>query len=215
MANIINKKSSNQALFEFIHQAHFTTKGVCKNKDLIEILGHFSNPHQRLKIIHIGGTNGKGSTCHFVASVLKQASAKVGLFLSPAMLSFYDRIQINHHPIAPDVFRKLFFQLLPFIKKYQLHFFEIYLLIALLHFANEEVDYAIIEVGIGGRYDPTNIVQPIITAITNIGKDHREILGPSHQAIAFNKIGIQKAGIPLYLGNSFGFNVPQFIKLAR
>jgi dihydrofolate synthase/folylpolyglutamate synthase len=162
----------------------------------------FSNPHTKFKSIHIAGTNGKGSTAHTIAAVLQSAGYKVGLYTSPHMLDFRERIRVNGQPIAKEL-------VIDFIERYQ-HinadvdpsFFELTTIMAFEHFARENVDYAVIETGLGGRLDTTNIITPELSIITNISLDHIALLGDSIEKIATEKAGIIKPGVPVVIGES-------------
>lgn len=165
---------------------------------------YFGNPHSKFKSIHIAGTNGKGSTSHNLASILQQQGYKVGLYTSPHLADFRERIRINGDMIpAEDV--------VGFVERwknadYPGHpsFFELTMMMAFDWFAKEKVDYAVIEVGMGGRLDSTNIITPIGCIITNISFDHTQFLGDTLEKIASEKAGIMKKGIPVVVGNAEG-----------
>ena len=159
-----------------------------------------NNPHKNLNVVHIAGTNGKGSTSSMVASILESAGYRVGLYTSPHLLRFNERISVNNECISNN-------EIISFIDAYKEDidrisstFFETTTAMALTHFANKKVDFAVIEVGLGGRLDSTNVVVPKVTAITPISLDHREILGGDLLSIANEKGGIIKKNIPLILG---------------
>ena len=159
-----------------------------------------NNPHKNLNVVHIAGTNGKGSTSSMVASILESAGYRVGLYTSPHLLRFNERISVNNECISNN-------EIISFIDTYKEDidrisstFFETTTAMALTHFANKKVDFAVIEVGLGGRLDSTNVVVPKVTAITPISLDHREILGGDLLSIANEKGGIIKKNIPLILG---------------
>lgn len=154
--------------------------------------------------IHIGGTNGKGSVCAMLESGFRAVGMKTGCYISPHLIRWNERIQINGQPIADGDFRELLNEALTLSDEtpsIPMSCFEILTVAALAHFAREAVDIAIIEVGIGGRLDATNIITPKVAAITTIGFDHEEILGETLEAIAAEKAGIAKDGIPLVLGD--------------
>jgi dihydrofolate synthase/folylpolyglutamate synthase len=161
-------------------------------KRLCEIHNH---PELAFPTIHVAGTNGKGSVCTKIASALQQAGWKVGLYTSPHISTFRERIRINGEPISEVDISELFAQV-----KWNASFFEIATLIAFLYFRNEEVDVAVIETGLGGTWDATNVVMPLVSIITSIGLDHTELLGNSLDQIALEKAGIIKKGIPVVLG---------------
>lgn len=162
----------------------------------------FGNPHTKFKSIHVGGTNGKGSTAHTLAAVLQSAGYKVGLYTSPHLLDFRERIRVNGEPISKEL-------VVDFIERYQ-HvdanvdpsFFELTTIMAFEHFAREKVDYAVIEVGLGGRLDTTNIITPELCVITNISLDHIALLGDTEEKIAAEKAGIIKSNIPVVIGEA-------------
>ncbi len=171
---------------------------------MIALDNKLGNPHKKFKCIHIGGTNGKGSCSHTIASLLQEAGFKVGLFTSPHLKDFRERIRVNGEMI-PKQF------VIEFIEKHQAFFDEIYpsffevsFGMAMDFFAKEEIDYAVIEVGLGGRLDSTNIITPILSVITNISLDHMNILGDTELDIAREKAGIIKQAIPVVIGESKG-----------
>jgi dihydrofolate synthase/folylpolyglutamate synthase len=161
---------------------------------------YFKHPHQQFKSIHVAGTNGKGSVSHYLASVLQSAGFKVGLYTSPHLRDFRERIKINGQPI-PEAevvdfvadHKQLFTEIRP-------SFFEMTVAMAFDYFARQKVDYAIVEVGLGGRLDSTNIISPLLSVITNISLDHTNLLGDSVEKIAVEKAGIIKKGIPVVVG---------------
>ncbi len=170
--------------------------GLANISRLMERLG---NPHTTFKSIHIGGTNGKGSTSHMLAAVYQAAGYKVGLYTSPHLKSFTERIRLNGQPI-PEA------DVVAFVDQHQAQiveigcsFFEVTVAMAFDYFARMQVDLAIIEVGLGGRLDSTNIITPVLSLITNIGLDHQEILGDTLEAIAEEKAGIIKPGVPVVI----------------
>ena len=161
---------------------------------------YFNHPHTRFKTIHVAGTNGKGSVSHMLASILQEAGYKTGLYTSPHLKDFRERIKINGEMIREEY-------VIDFVKNHQaifnhLHpsFFEMTVAMAFQYFAEEEVDIAIIEVGLGGRLDSTNIIQPLASVITNISFDHMALLGDTLEAIAREKAGIIKANTPTIIG---------------
>lgn len=171
----------------------------------------FGNPHLKLKTVHVAGTNGKGSTAHSLAAVLQSAGYKVGLFTSPHLLDFRERIRVNGEMIPReevtafvDRFRELAEQAR--IERHPLEpsFFELTTVMAFDRFARCGVDYAVIEVGLGGRLDSTNIIVPILSVITNISFDHIAQLGNTLESIASEKAGIMKPGVPCVVGESEG-----------
>ena len=164
---------------------------------LSEYLG---NPEENLKFIHVAGTNGKGSTSHLLASVLQEAGYKVGLYTSPHLKDFRERIKINGIEISEDFVIEFITNHKNFFETNDLSFFEMTVGLAFDYFKKEKVDIAIIEVGMGGRLDSTNIITPLLSVITNIGKDHTQFLGNTLEAIATEKAGIIKNNIPVIIG---------------
>ncbi|HEU5397479.1 MAG TPA: Mur ligase family protein, partial [Verrucomicrobiae bacterium] len=159
------------------------------------------NPHERLRFIHVAGTNGKGSTCAMLESIYRAAGLRVGLFTSPHLVSFRERIQVDRQLIPePDVVR-LIAQLQPRLKEFAPDhhptFFEVVTVMALNYFAEQQCDLVIWETGLGGRMDATNIVTPLASVITNIALDHQQWLGETLEKIAFEKAGIIKPGVPV------------------
>ena len=157
-------------------------------------------PHKSFKCIHVAGTNGKGSTSHMLASVLQQAGYKVGLYTSPHLLDFRERIKVNGSMIPEQNVVDFVSIHKSYFKAKQLSFFEMTVGMAFSYFKQERVDYAIIEVGLGGRLDATNIITPILSLITNIGLDHTQFLGTTRSKIAREKAGIIKNGVPVVVG---------------
>ena len=157
-------------------------------------------PHKSFKCIHVAGTNGKGSTSHMLASVLQQAGYKVGLYTSPHLLDFRERIKVNGSMIPEQKVVDFVSIHKPYFEAQRLSFFEMTVGMAFSYFKQERVDYAIIEVGLGGRLDATNIITPILSVITNIGLDHTQFLGTTRPKIAREKAGIIKNGVPVVVG---------------
>ncbi|MCI2230388.1 bifunctional folylpolyglutamate synthase/dihydrofolate synthase [Polaribacter sp. MSW13] len=172
-------------------------------KDLTNILA-FSKalnfPEKKFKSIHVGGTNGKGSTSHMLSSILQEAGYKVGLYTSPHLKSFTERIRINGNEIPKIKVASFIKEHKDFLEKQKLSFFEMTVGMAFNYFANEKVDIAIIEVGLGGRLDSTNLISPEVSVITNIGLDHTQFLGESLPEIAYEKAGIIKKNTPVVIG---------------
>jgi len=172
-------------------------------KDLtntILLANHLRNPEQQLKCIHVAGTNGKGSTSHLLASVLQEAGYKVGLYTSPHLKDFRERIKINGKEISEDFICDFVSKNKAFFEENQLSFFEMTVGLAFEYFVKEQTDINIIEVGMGGRLDSTNIITPLLSIITNIGFDHTQFLGNTLESIAFEKAGIIKNNIPVVIG---------------
>jgi dihydrofolate synthase/folylpolyglutamate synthase len=164
------------------------------------LIAHLGNPHIELKCIHVAGTNGKGSTSHMLASVLQEAGYKVGLYTSPHLKDFRERIKIDGVEVTEEFVCEFINQNKTFFESQDISFFEMSVGMAFDYFAKEKIDIAIIEVGMGGRLDATNIIKPIVSVITNIGFDHTQFLGNTIEAIASEKAGIIKPNIPVVIG---------------
>lgn len=164
----------------------------------------FNNPHKSLKAIHIGGTNGKGSTSSLIASILQENGLRVGLFTSPHLVDFRERIRINGEMISKDAVTDFIKRFRDLKLDYKPSFFELTTIMAFEWFERNNVDVAVIEVGLGGRLDSTNILTPILSVITNISLDHTALLGNTREAIAREKAGIIKPNIPVIIGNAEG-----------
>jgi dihydrofolate synthase/folylpolyglutamate synthase len=172
-------------------------------KDLTNVnllANHLDNPQQKLKCIHVAGTNGKGSTSHMLASILQEAGYKVGLYTSPHLKDFRERIKINDIEISEAFVCEFIEQHKLFFEENDMSFFEMSVGLAFDYFVKEKVDIAIIEVGLGGRLDATNIITPLVSVITNIGIDHVQFLGNTLESIATEKAGIIKPKIPVVIG---------------
>lgn len=174
-------------------------------KDLSNILklaAHLKHPEKAFKSVHVGGTNGKGSTSHMLASILQEAGYKVGLYTSPHLKDFRERIKINGVILSEAFVINFIDENKCFLEANNLSFFEMTVGMAFCYFAKQNVDIAIVEVGLGGRLDSTNIIFPQVSVITNIGLDHTQFLGDTLEAIAFEKGGIIKPNIPVVIGES-------------
>jgi dihydrofolate synthase/folylpolyglutamate synthase len=172
-------------------------------KDLTNVhllMDYLEHPEEHLQCIHVAGTNGKGSSSHMLASVLQEAGYKVGLYTSPHLKDFRERIKINGMMIPEDFVCDFVNQHQSFFEANDMSFFEMSVGLAFDYFAKEKIDIAIIEVGMGGRLDATNIITPLVSVITNIGLDHTQFLGNTLVAIASEKAGIIKPNIPVVIG---------------
>jgi len=172
-------------------------------KDLFNIqklCDFLANPYKRFKSIHIAGTNGKGSVSHMLAAILQTAGYKTGLYTSPHLKDFRERIKIDGEMVSKEFIVDFTERIKPVSEKIEPSFFEITVAMAFEYFAAQEIDIAIIETGLGGRFDSTNIITPELSVITNIGWDHMNILGDSLEKIAFEKAGIIKQNIPIIVG---------------
>ena len=180
-----------------------------------KIMGFLSSPQKNIHCIHVAGSNGKGSTCSMLASILTEAGYKVGLFTSPHIKDFRERIRINGEQISEQ-------NVIDFVQKvkssqldFEPSFFEITFGMAVEYFANEKCDVCIIETGLGGRLDATNVVEPILSVITNISMEHTAMLGNTVEEIAFEKGGIIKKDVPIVLGEILPQLYPIFEELAK
>lgn len=168
----------------------------------IALSAFFKGPHKHFRSVHIAGTNGKGSVAHMLASVFQEAGYKTGLYTSPHLKDFRERIKINGEMIAKENVVEFVDRAKPAMDNIQPSFFELTMMMAFEHFRQEEVDIAIIETGMGGRLDSTNIITPEVSVITNIGLDHTTFLGKDLESIAGEKAGIIKQGIPVVIGRA-------------
>lgn len=173
------------------------------------------NPERRIKCIHVAGTNGKGSTSHMLASILHEAGYKVGLYTSPHLKDFRERIKINGQDITEDFVTDFINEHKTFFESNDMSFFEMTVGLAFDYFEKEKVDIAVIEVGMGGRLDATNIITPLVSVITNIGLDHTQFLGNTLDAIAFEKAGIIKPNVPVVIGEYTPETKPVFFDKAK
>jgi dihydrofolate synthase/folylpolyglutamate synthase len=192
-------------------------KSAFKGKldNIIAFSKHLGNPQQQFKSIHIAGTNGKGSTSHMIASVLQEAGYKTGLYTSPHLKDFRERIRINGKKISKKEVVDFITNHKPFLDTHELSFFEMTVAMALDYFAKKEVDIAVIETGLGGRLDSTNIITPLLSVITNIGFDHMDMLGDTLEKIAGEKAGIIKNNVPVVIGEYHEDTFPVFQEKAK
>ena len=187
-------------------------------KDLTNVhllVNHLDNPQKNLQCIHVAGTNGKGSTSHMLASILQEAKYKVGLYTSPHLKDFRERIKINGVEISEYFVCEFINKNKSFFEANDMSFFEMTVGLAFDYFAKEKIDIAVIEVGMGGRLDATNIITPLVSVITNIAFDHTQFLGNTLEAIAFEKAGIIKPGIPVVIGEYTPETKPVFLAKAK
>lgn len=176
---------------------------------------HLGHPEKKFKSIHVAGTNGKGSSSHMLASVLQEAGYKVGLYTSPHLKDFRERIRINGKPVSQGFVVDFIQRNKSFLSTNHLSFFEMTVGMAFDYFARKKIDIAIVEVGLGGRLDSTNIIVPEVSLITNIGMDHKEILGDTLGKIAFEKAGIIKPHVPVVVSEFQEETSPIFVSRAR
>lgn len=181
----------------------------------IELDKHFGHPHRRFKTIHIAGTNGKGSCSHTLAAILQAEGYKVGLYTSPHLVDFRERIRVNGKCVGKDYVVDFVEKERKFFEPLHPSFFELTTAMAFKYFAEQEVDYAVIEVGLGGRLDCTNIISPILSVITNISLDHTQFLGDTLAKIATEKAGIIKPGTPVVIGEYNNETRPVFERKAQ
>ena len=165
-------------------------------------MSYLGNPHKEFSSIHIAGTNGKGSTAHMITSVLMEAGYKVGLYTSPHLKDFSERIRINGLAIETTFVVSFVQEHKAYFLEAQLSFFELTVGMSFAYFKEQQIDFAVVEVGLGGRLDATNIISPILSVITNIGFDHTQFLGDTLEAIAGEKAGIIKKNIPVVIGET-------------
>ena len=181
----------------------------------LKLMAHLKKPQSSFKSVHVAGTNGKGSTSHMLASVLQDAGYKVGLYTSPHLKDFRERIKLNGKMIPEQKVVDFVENHRSFFEENQLSFFEMTVGLAFDYFKNEKVDIAIIEVGLGGRLDSTNVINPEVSVITNIGLDHTQFLGTTLAEIASEKAGIIKSKIPVVIGEAKPETTAVFIDKAR
>ncbi|MBD9093424.1 MAG: bifunctional folylpolyglutamate synthase/dihydrofolate synthase [Bacteroides oleiciplenus] len=175
---------------------------------------HFGHPHRNFHSIHVGGTNGKGSCSHTLAAILQEAGYRVGLYTSPHLVDFRERIRVNGQPIPEDYVVRFVEEERDFFEPLHPSFFELTTAMAFRYFSDEHVDVAVIEVGLGGRLDCTNIIQPDLCIITNISFDHTQFLGDTLEKIAGEKAGIIKSKTPVVIGETTSETKPVFAKKA-
>lgn len=184
-------------------------------ENTLRLMAHVGNPHEQLKAIHVAGTNGKGSTSHLIAAALQASGLRVGLFTSPHLVSLTERIRINGQPIAETEVAEFIEQNKDFLDEIQPSFFETMTALAFAYFVRKKVDIAVVEVGLGGRLDSTNVITPILSVITNIGLDHTEFLGNTLTKIAKEKAGIIKPHVPVVVGESHPQTMNVFLAKAQ
>ncbi len=176
---------------------------------------HFGHPHQAYATVHVAGTNGKGSVSHTIASILQESGYRIGLYTSPHLVDFRERIRVNGKPVSEDYVVDFVDKERSFFEPLHPSFFEVTTALAFKYFRDMEVDIAIIEVGLGGRLDCTNIITPLVSVITNISFDHTQFLGDTLAKIAAEKAGIIKKGVPVVIGENHDETRPVFEAKAR
>jgi len=190
----------------FSQTANFEKQGVSGYKEgldnMLALDNHFGHPHRKFRSIHVAGTNGKGSVSHTIAAQLQVCGYKVGLYTSPHLVDFRERIRVNGQPIDEEYVVKFVEKEREFLESLQPSFFEITTAMAFNFFAEKNIDIAVVEVGLGGRLDSTNIISPILSVITNVSLDHTQLLGDTIGQIAREKAGIMKTGVPCVIGEA-------------
>ena len=203
----------------FSHTANFELQGSAGYKPGLEtslaLDEHYGHPHEHFRSIHVAGTNGKGSVSHLMAAQLQGCGYRVGLYTSPHIIDFSERIRINGKPISEDYVVQFVEEGKEFFEQQKATFFDIATAMAFKYFKDMDVDIAIVEVGLGGRFDCTNIITPILSVITNISLDHTQLLGDSVEQIAIEKGGIIKRRVPVVIGEATPETRPVFEALAQ
>lgn len=198
----MNYQSAIQYLYNQLPVFHHVGGAAYKPglENTIKLMNEFDNPQKKFKSIHVAGTNGKGSVSHFLAAILQSAGYKTGLYTSPHLVDFGERIRIDGKKISQNFVIDFVKRHKELFKNIQPSFFEVTMAMAFCYFAEEDVDVAVIEVGMGGRLDSTNIIEPLLSVITNISYDHQMFLGDTLEKIAFEKAGIFKKNTPVVIG---------------
>ena len=184
-------------------------------ENTLRLMAQVGNPHEKLRAIHVAGTNGKGSTSHLIAAALQASGLRVGLFTSPHLVSLTERIRINGVPIPEAEVAAFITEHKAFLDELQPSFFETMTALGFWYFVQQKVDIAVVEVGLGGRLDSTNVLTPVLSVITNIGLDHTEFLGNTLQKIAREKAGIIKPGVPCVIGETHPLTMNVFLERAQ
>ena len=184
-------------------------------ENTLRLMAHVGNPHLHLRAVHVAGTNGKGSTAHLIAAALQASGLRVGLYTSPHLVDLRERIRINGQPIPEEEVVRFIQTNRTFLDTLQPSFFETMTALAFAYFVAQQVDIAVVEVGLGGRLDSTNVLTPILSVITNIGLDHTEFLGSTLKQIAAEKAGIIKPGVPCVVGETHPQTINVFMQRAQ
>ena len=215
--NYMNYKEAVEYLYSSRPPFHLVGAAAYKPglENTLRLMAHIGNPHEKLRAIHVAGTNGKGSTSHLIAAVLQAAGYKVGLYTSPHLVSLTERIRINGVPIPESEVAQFVETNRAFLDEAQPSFFETMTAMAFAYFVAQKVDIAVVEVGLGGRLDSTNVLTPILSVITNIGLDHTEFLGNTLAKIAHEKAGIIKPGVPCVIGETHPQTMNVFLDKAQ
>lgn len=178
------------------------------------LMEHLGNPYRKFRSVHIAGTNGKGSTSHLIAASLQASGLRVGLYTSPHLVDFRERIRLNGQMVSEEYVVRFVDENKDFLEEIRPSFFETTMAMAFAYFADMQVDVAVVEVGLGGRLDSTNIITPMLSVITNIGLDHTEFLGDTLPKIAYEKAGIIKPDVPCVVGETDPQTAPVFLQKA-
>jgi len=184
-------------------------------KNIKDFCNYLGDPQQDFKSVHVGGTNGKGSTSTMIAHVLKENGYSTGLYTSPHLIDYRERVQVNFQMVSEEFVIDFIQAHRDFLEVHQLSFFEMSVGMAFAYFSAQKVDIAVVEVGLGGRLDSTNIIQPEISVITNIGYDHMDMLGDTLAQIAYEKAGIIKPGTPVIVGEKHPETHPVFVQASK
>ncbi|MCR5193547.1 MAG: bifunctional folylpolyglutamate synthase/dihydrofolate synthase [Bacteroidales bacterium] len=208
----MNYSETLQYLFQALPAYHRIGAAAYKADlgNTLAMMDYLDHPECGFRSIHVAGTNGKGSVSHFLASILQEAGYKVGLYTSPHLVDFRERIRINGEMIPQPVVVDFVARHRAFFERQQLSFFEMTVGMAFDYFRDQKVDIAVIEVGMGGRLDSTNVITPLLSVITNIGLDHTQFLGDTLEKIASEKAGIIKPGVPVVIGQTQPETEPVF-----
>lgn len=207
----INYLYASQPAFHLVGSAAYKP-GL---ENTYRLLNHLGNPQDKLRTVHVAGTNGKGSTSHLIAAALQAQGYRVGLFTSPHLVDFRERIRISGEMIPPKTVVQFVADNRAFLDEVRPSFFETTMAMAFWYFVEQQVDIAVIEVGLGGRLDSTNILNPLVSVITNIGIDHTEFLGDTLPKIAIEKAGIIKPNVPCVIGETHPETQAVFLSRAR
>ena len=213
----MNYQETLSWMFNRLPMSQTQGKTALNNKldNILTFTSVLGNPQTKFKSLHIAGTNGKGSSSSMLASILQEAGYKVGLYTSPHLKDFRERIKINGKEIPENYVINFISENKSFLEEHSLSFFEMTVGMAFCYFAEEKVDIAVIEVGLGGRFDSTNIITPEVSLITNISKDHTDILGDTLPKIAFEKAGIIKQNVPVVISEYQEETAPVFTAKAK
>lgn len=213
----MNYKETTEWLFNQLPMFQLQGAAAYKNdlSNILHLSNHLHHPEKNFQSVHVAGTNGKGSTSSMLASILQEAGYKVGLYTSPHLKDFRERIKINGEEITKDYVVEFVSNYKSFFEENQLSFFEMTVGLAFQYFADKEVDIAVIEVGLGGRLDATNIINPVVSVITNIGLDHTQFLGDTLGLIAIEKAGIIKKNTPVVVGEYLNETQKVFLEIAQ